>query len=48
MIGQPEVGMAGVVVLLFLLLSGMPIGVALGITGLGGLALTLGLEPALI
>jgi tripartite ATP-independent transporter DctM subunit len=48
MIGQPAVGLVGVVVLLILLLSGMPIGVALGITGLGGLVLTLGLEPALI
>jgi tripartite ATP-independent transporter DctM subunit len=48
MIGQPGAGLAGVVVLLLLLLSGMPIGVALGLVGLGGLALTIGLEPALI
>src|SRR5690606_27201252 len=48
MIGQPSVGLVGVVVLLFLLISGMPIGVALGIAGLGGLIVTLGLEPALI
>ncbi len=48
MIGQPIVGMLGVIVLLALLLTGMPIGVALGITGLGGLILALGLEPALI
>lgn len=48
MIGQPAVGVAGVLVLLILLLTGMPIGVALGIAGLGGLVLTLGLEPALI
>ncbi|MEO6185758.1 MAG: TRAP transporter large permease [Steroidobacteraceae bacterium] len=41
-------GMMGVVVLLALLLAGMPIGVSLGLVGLGGLALTLGLEPALI
>ena len=46
--GQPVIGLAGVVVLLLLLLSGMPIGVALGITGLGGLVLVLGLEPAII
>lgn len=48
MIGEPSLGLAGVVVLLVLLLTGMPIGIALGITGLGGLILTLGLEPALI
>ena len=48
MIGQPAVGFAGVIVLLALLLCGMPIGVALGITGLGGLILVLGLEPAVI
>jgi TRAP-type mannitol/chloroaromatic compound transport system permease large subunit len=48
MIAQPALGLAGVLVLLLLLLSGMPIGVALGLAGLGGLALTLGLEPALI
>jgi tripartite ATP-independent transporter DctM subunit len=41
-------GLTGVVVLLLLLLSGMPIGIALGIAGLGGLVLVLGLEPALI
>jgi C4-dicarboxylate transporter DctM subunit len=46
--GQPVIGLAGVVVLLLLLLSGMPIGVALGIAGLGGLVLVLGLEPAII
>src|SRR5690606_17421731 len=48
LIGEPSLGLAGVVVLLVLLLTGMPIGIALGITGLGGLILTLGLEPALI
>lgn len=46
--GQPAVGLAGVVVLLLVLLSGMPIGVALGAVGLAGLILVLGLEPALI
>ena len=40
--------MAGVLALLALLLLGMPIGVALGLVGIGGLVLTLGLEPALI
>lgn len=48
MIGQPAAGLVGVIVLLMLLLTGMPIGVALGLVGLGGLALTIGLEPALI
>jgi C4-dicarboxylate transporter DctM subunit len=48
MIGQPTAGLVGVIVLLVLLLGGMPIGVALGLVGLGGLVLTLGLEPALI
>lgn len=48
MIGEPAVGVAGVIVLLVLLLTGMPIGIALGITGLGGLILALGFEPALI
>jgi C4-dicarboxylate transporter, DctM subunit len=46
--GQPELGLLGVIVLLALLLSGMPIGIALGLVGLGGLVLTIGLEPALI
>jgi tripartite ATP-independent transporter DctM subunit len=45
---EPVNGLIGVVVLLVLLLSGMPIGIALGLVGLAGLALTLGLEPALI
>ncbi len=41
-------GVAGVGLLLLLLSIGTPIGVALGIVGFGGLALLLGLEPALI
>jgi C4-dicarboxylate transporter DctM subunit len=44
----PALGVGGVVVLLLLLLSGMPIGIALGLAGLAGLVLTLGFEPALI
>jgi tripartite ATP-independent transporter DctM subunit len=40
--------MAGVVVLLGLLLTGKPIGVSLGLVGLAGLAVTIGLEPALV
>jgi C4-dicarboxylate transporter DctM subunit len=45
---QPVFGFAGVALLLLLLLSGMPIGVALGVAGLLGLILSIGLEPALI
>jgi tripartite ATP-independent transporter DctM subunit len=41
-------GVIGVVSLLILLTLGVPIGVAMGITGLVGLALLLGPEPALI
>jgi C4-dicarboxylate transporter DctM subunit len=44
----PAIGLIGVAALLLLLLSGMPIGIALGLAGLAGLTLTLGLEPALI
>jgi tripartite ATP-independent transporter DctM subunit len=44
----PMIGMVGVCILLLLLVAGAPIGVALGIVGLGGLALTLGLEPAVV
>jgi len=39
--------MVGVLLLLALLLAGMPIGIALGLVGLGGLVLTLGFDPAL-
>ena len=48
MIDQPSVGVLGVIALLALLLTGMPIGIALGLVGLVGLVATLGLEPALI
>lgn len=48
MIGEPGAGLVGVIVLLALLLTGLPIGVALGLVGLVGLTLTIGLEPALI
>jgi C4-dicarboxylate transporter DctM subunit len=44
----PSLGVAGVVALLALLLTGKPIGVSLGLVGLVGLAITIGLEPALI
>jgi len=46
--GLAAVGLAGVAGLLLLLLTGMPIGVALALAGLAGLTLTLGFEPALV
>ena len=48
MISSPVSGLIGVIVLVLLLLLGVPIGVALGIVGIGGLTFILGLEPALI
>jgi tripartite ATP-independent transporter DctM subunit len=48
MMATPQTGVLGVLALLALLLLGMPIGVALGLVGLAGLAVTLGPEPALI
>ncbi len=45
---NPETGLIGILILLALLMLGTPIGVALGLVGIGGLILTLGLEPALI
>lgn len=48
MIATPETGLVGVLALLVLLLIGVPIGIALGVVGIGGLALILGPEPALI
>lgn len=47
-LATPATGLIGVVILLLLLLQGLPIGAALGLVGIGGLALVLGLEPALI
>ena len=44
----PAIGAIGTLVLLVLLTSGVPIGAALGLTGLGGLAWLLGVEPALV
>jgi C4-dicarboxylate transporter, DctM subunit len=44
----PETGLIGILILFALLLLGIPIGVSLGLVGLGGLVLVLGLEPALI
>jgi tripartite ATP-independent transporter DctM subunit len=48
MIATPETGLVGVVILLALLLLGGRIGATLGIVGIGGLALILGPEAALI
>ncbi len=44
----PETGLVGVLILFVLLVMGLPIGAALGLVGIGGLALVLGFEPALI
>src|SRR5690606_4677537 len=41
-------GILGVIALLILLTLGVPIGVAMGIVGLVGMALLIGLEPAVI
>jgi tripartite ATP-independent transporter DctM subunit len=41
-------GLFGVCALLLLLVIGMPIGIALGLVGMAGLAFTLGLEPMLV
>jgi tripartite ATP-independent transporter DctM subunit len=48
MIAMPMIGLAGVLILFGLLAFGVPIGVALGLVGFGGMALVLGIEPALI
>ena len=48
MIATPETGVVGIFVLFGLLLLGVRVGVALGLVGLGGLAVILGTEPALI
>lgn len=45
---SPLIGLTGVLVLLIMLTAGIPIGVSLGLVGIGGLALILGLEPTLI
>jgi C4-dicarboxylate transporter, DctM subunit len=48
MMPTPLVGAVGVFALLVILVAGVPIGVALGITGFVGLCWLLGFEPALI
>lgn len=47
-LATPGTGFCGVILLLLLLLTGMPIGVALGLVGAGGLILILGLEATLV
>ncbi len=46
--GSPLIGLTGVLVLLFMLTTGVPLGVSLGLVGICGMTLILGLEPALI
>ena len=48
MMATPATGLVAVLVLFVLLLAGVRIGVALGLVGLGGLALVLGPEAAVI
>jgi tripartite ATP-independent transporter DctM subunit len=48
MMATPGTGLIGVAILLLLLLAGVRIGVALGIVGVGGLAVILGPEAAVI
>ncbi|HSG54191.1 MAG TPA: TRAP transporter large permease [Paracoccaceae bacterium] len=48
MMATPETGFVGIILLLVLLLAGGRIGAVLGLVGLGGLALVLGLEAAVI
>jgi C4-dicarboxylate transporter DctM subunit len=44
----PETGFIGLVLLFAMLLAGVPIGVSLGLVGIGGLAVALGPEAALV
>jgi tripartite ATP-independent transporter DctM subunit len=48
MMATPATGLVGVLILLVLLLAGVRIGVALGLVGVGGLAIILGPEAAVI
>ena len=48
MMATPSTGLLGVGILLLLLLTGLPVGIALGLVGLVGMTLTLGFEPSLI
>jgi len=48
MMATPGTGLLGVLALFLLLLTGMPIGCALGLVGLVGMTLVTGMEPALV
>ncbi len=48
MMATPETGLVGIVILFMMLIARVPIGAALGLVGMGGLAIILGLEPAII
>lgn len=48
MMATPGTGLIGVAILFAMLVAGTPIGVALGLVGIGGLIVTIGLEPAII
>jgi C4-dicarboxylate transporter, DctM subunit len=48
MMATPETGLVGILILLVLLLAGGRIGAVLGLVGLGGLAVVLGIEAAVI
>jgi tripartite ATP-independent transporter DctM subunit len=47
-LATPGTGLIGVLVLLAMLIGGVPIGAALGLVGMVGLAVAIGFEPALI
>ena len=48
MIASPATGLIGILILFAMLALGVPIGVALGLVGIGGTMLVLGIEPGLI
>ncbi|MCW2363849.1 MULTISPECIES: TRAP transporter large permease [Sphingobium] len=48
MFATPETGFIGLLILLTILMAGLPIGVSLGLVGVGGLMIVLGPEAALI
>lgn len=48
MIASPATGLVGILILFAMLALGVPIGVALGLIGVGGTMLVLGIEPGLI
>lgn len=47
-LATPETGLIGLILLFAMLLCGVPIGVSLGLVGVGGLMVALGPEGALI